>query len=80
MRDVDVGQEIVVTTDDRLVPCGRGPMHGTKLTKRVIVPDLQISRLGTVFQILRQLADGAIRKEAVVLSNLGRPHDRHMVL
>ena len=55
-------------------------MHRAELAECVVIAHFEPGGLSLVFEILRLLANGSIGEELVVLPDLGRPHDRHVML
>ncbi len=80
MRDMHVGQEAVVTADDRFIPRRSGAVNGAKLSKGIVITDFEAGGFSTVLQVLSLLSDGTIGEEAIVFTDLGRPHDGDMML
>jgi hypothetical protein len=80
VRDVAVGEEVVVTADDRFFTRQSGAVHRGKLAEGVVVPDLKVSGLDFVFQVLGLLTDGGVGKETVVFADASRPKDGDVML
>ena len=80
VRDMAIGEAVIVATDKRFIPWGSRTMHGTEFTEGIVVANFQPGGLAVIFQILRLLADRTVGEEAVVFAHFGRAQDRHMVL
>jgi UDP-3-O-[3-hydroxymyristoyl] glucosamine N-acyltransferase len=48
MRDVRIGKEVIVTSNQRLRIRHGAAIHGTELSKAVVIPDLEKRRLAPI--------------------------------
>ena len=78
MGDMRVGKEVAMRTDDGLRSWKGTSVDRTKLTKRIVVANLEIGRLGCVLQILRTLPDRGVRIKNILLSDARGASDGYM--
>ena len=72
MRDMGVGEEISVMTDDGFGSWKGAAVDCAKFAERVVISNFQKGRLGVVFQILRALANRAVGIKNIPFSNACR--------
>ena len=80
MGDVGVGEEISITADTGHASRGGGAVNGREFAKSVVGPDLQMSRFGLVFEILRTLTDRAERVKLVAVADHRWAGNHHMTM
>src|ERR1041384_626679 len=78
--DVRVGEKISTAPDARFAGRRRASVDRDEFAKRVLVANLEISRLAAIFQILGLLADRAIGVELVASPGRERPAQRDVML
>jgi hypothetical protein len=78
MGDMRVGKEVAMRTDDGLRSWKGTSVDRTKLTKRIVFANLEIGRLGCVFQILGTLPDRGVRIKNIPLSDARGASDGYM--
>ena len=79
MGYMGVGEKVAVVADDSFCIRQSATVHRTELSEAVVITDFKKGRLADILQVLASLAERAVRIEAVVLPNLRRSGDGHMV-
>jgi hypothetical protein len=69
-----------MASDARFAIARRAPVDGNEFAERIIIADLEISRLALIFQILRLLPDRRERVEFISCARLHRSAKRDMML
>ena len=81
MRDVHIGHDPVVVTDDRIADVlGRAAAERAKLADRVAVADDQAGRFVRVFLVLRIVTDRRELVDMIVLADFRRTVDDHVTI
>ena len=62
MRDVGIGEKVVVASDDRFRIRRGAAIHRAEFAKAIVVADLEKRRLAAILRSWRALADGADRE------------------
>ncbi len=80
VRDVGVGEEIAMASDDGLAAGGGAAVYGDEFAEGIAIADFEIGGLGFVFQVLALLANRGEGEEFIVGTDGGGAGDDDVIL